>query len=149
LMVTYNIFKIKEINKPSSKMPEEIIILKEKLNGLSFIMTETDKKAKDEKQLLNKLFGAKIGKKDIEKSVSSKYKKEIIKLPVIKGIIKSLDAEGNIRVVILVNGKGFSEGQKINGFLIKKITDNGVYLLKNGKKWFVSLPEVSFSIVNE
>jgi len=91
-------------------------------------------------------------------SVTSTYvKKRLIKpeqnkhinLPSIQGIVSSLDTNGKVHWIILIDGKGYSKGQTVNGFLVEKITEKGIYLSKYGKKYFVPLPEVNFSIVKE
>lgn len=69
-----------------------------------------------------------------------------IKPPVLTGIMKILDAQGNQRSFALIEGKRLMEKDSVRGFTVQKITNKGVVLKRSGKTWFVPAPTVFFSL---
>jgi hypothetical protein len=92
--------------------------------------------------------------------VSHKQKKEVfpqraqvakekaisIKLPKLTGISRTIDAHGNIRSIAVVNGKYLCEGEKVLGFRVQKITEEGIILIRGGARFSVPAPEVKYSL---
>ena len=147
LMIGYNILKLKQAKTNNSNIPKNIIILQNQLKKISFFQVQRQAQIKEREKLFSIVFGY---PQDISNKKYSSFKnnKNII-LPSISGILKSIDVNGRVNKIVLIKDKILSEGQIINGFLIKKITDKGVYICKNHKTWFIPLTEVSFSIVKE
>ena len=69
-----------------------------------------------------------------------------IKPPVLTGIMKILDAQGNQRSFALIEGKRLMERDSVRGFSVQKVTNKGVLLTKRGKTWFIPTPKVYFSL---
>jgi hypothetical protein len=67
-------------------------------------------------------------------------------LPVISGLMKTLNSEGKSCVAVLINNKLYYEHDVIEGFVIKEITDKGVNLTKENRSWLVEMPEISYSV---
>ena len=66
-------------------------------------------------------------------------------LPVLTGIMRSVDARGTGRFFAVMEGKTYAEKAEVRGYLINKITERGIVLLKAGINRFVPTPEVYFS----
>lgn len=69
-----------------------------------------------------------------------------IKLPVLTGIMKVSDAQGNQRLFALIEGQRLKEKERVRGFTLEKIAHNGVVFKRNGKTWFVPTPKINFSL---
>jgi hypothetical protein len=67
-------------------------------------------------------------------------------LPVISGLMKTLNSEGKSRVAVFINNKLYYEHDVIEGFVIKKITDKGVNLTRGKRSWQIEPPEISYSV---
>lgn len=67
-------------------------------------------------------------------------------LPVISGLMKTLNSEGKSSVAVFINNKLYYEHDVIEGFVIKEITDRGVNLTKGKRNWLVETPETSYSV---
>lgn len=77
---------------------------------------------------------------------SQKEKKSEIILPKLTGLMQVSDINGKIYFIAVIEGKRLVEKDEIKGFKIKKISKKGVALQKIGKSWFISAPEVQFSL---
>ncbi|MFC1826138.1 hypothetical protein ACFLYZ_01940 [Thermodesulfobacteriota bacterium] len=66
--------------------------------------------------------------------------------PVLTGTMKVLDSFGKQHSSVLIEGRQLKANDRIRGFTIKKITNQGVELSKDGKTWFVPAPAVYFSL---
>ena len=78
--------------------------------------------------------------------VSGEQENEKVLLPVITGIIKRPGFDGNPFAAVMINNKLFYQNENIEGFVIKEITENGIYLTKGKRSWFVEAPEASYSV---
>lgn len=67
-------------------------------------------------------------------------------LPVISGIMRTLKSDGRSQVAVIINNKPFSENESVEGFVIKEITEKGIYLTKGKRNWFVKSPDISYSL---
>jgi len=75
------------------------------------------------------------------------FEEEIeIKLPVLTGIIQVLDAQGKQRSFALIEGKRLMEKDRVIGFTLLKIKNEGVLVSKEGKTWFIPSPKIHFSL---
>lgn len=70
-------------------------------------------------------------------------------LPFLTGILSVSDLEGNVRSIAVIDGKGYREKEEVQGFTIRKIAEEGVYLTKWGRSWFVPPPEGEFTSVRK
>ncbi len=153
MMLGYNIYMLDQIYLPPVLNVSELSELKSKLDSLSFLDSEQKNRLKASKELFKKLFaclpGLKNNKKIPLEDVELKELKEKIILPVVQGMLKSMDQTGKFHKLVMIDGKVYSEKEKVKGFVIEKILDNGIYLTRHGRKWFVKIPDVKFSIINE
>ena len=65
--------------------------------------------------------------------------------PVVSGIMRMSGVRGNMNQIAVVEGKGYREHQRVQGFTIKQISEKGVSFLRDGKSWFVATPVVDVS----
>jgi hypothetical protein len=70
-------------------------------------------------------------------------------LPFLTGIMGISDLEGNTRFVAVIEGKRRNEKERVLGFRIEKIAEEGVYLTKMGTNWFLPAPEGDFTFVRK
>ena len=81
----------------------------------------------------------------IEKSVpEQQYARDL--LPDIAGIIRISGSDSNTRSAVIVENKTYYEKDTVDGFYIKEITENGIYLTKGKRDWFIDAPRVSYSV---
>ena len=148
MMLGYNIYMLEQVHQsPAIDIPE-LNELKNKLNRLTFLDSQRRKVSEKSRALFQKMFAC-LSELKNKKNVGDIELKEQIVLPVIQGMLKSINSKGRSHKLVMIDGKVYSEKQKINGLVIEKILDNGIYLTKHGKKWFVKIPDVKFSIINE
>jgi len=67
-------------------------------------------------------------------------------LPVVTGMLKTLKSDGRAQIAVIINNRPFSENEVVEGFLIKQITEKGIYLTKGKRNWFVKTPEIFYSM---
>lgn len=67
------------------------------------------------------------------------------RLPEIAGIIRISGSGSNTRSAVIVENKTYHEKDTVDGFYIKEITENGIYLTKGKRDWFIDAPGVSYS----
>jgi hypothetical protein len=67
-------------------------------------------------------------------------------LPAVTGIMNILDSDGKSHIAVIINNRFFNENETISGFVIKEITEKGIYLTKGKRSWFVETPMVSYSV---
>jgi hypothetical protein len=75
-----------------------------------------------------------------------KGKKIEIKLPRLTGIMQISDAHGNTQFLALIDEECLGEGESVLGFMVQKISEEGITLTRGGTSWFVSAPKISFSL---
>ena len=68
------------------------------------------------------------------------------KLPSLAGIMGFTDVNGNKQLLAVIEGRAYPEKAQIQGYTIQEITQKGIVLKKAGTDWFVSAPEVYFSL---
>ena len=81
-----------------------------------------------------------------QRSGGTKEKAINIKLPSLTGILSTTDAHGNTRSLAVINGEYLGEGERLFGFIVKEISEEGILLSKGGASWFVPAPKVKFSL---
>ena len=139
LLLGYNGFALVSMfNPPLVRISDEVKLAREKWRQLQD----------------RNLLALKKNKKDLErifpKSVPSDQKQEkqavISPLPVLTGIMRFSDVQGNKRWVAVIEGKTYTEKTQVQGYTIQQITEKGVVLTKAGISRFVPTPEVYFSV---
>ena len=69
-----------------------------------------------------------------------------IKLPSLTGILSTTDAHGNTRSLAVINGDYLGEGERLFGFIVKEISEEGIILSRGGVRFSVPAPKVNFSL---
>ena len=69
-------------------------------------------------------------------------------LPILSGILRKTDIYGRTYAAAVIDGQRLKENDRIQGFKIKKILEDGVVVTNSGKQWFLSAPDVSYSKVH-
>ena len=67
-------------------------------------------------------------------------------LPEISGIIITSGAFKNSNASVIIDGSIYSEKDEVSGYMIKKITEKGVTVSKNGRNYFIDAPQTPYSI---
>lgn len=80
------------------------------------------------------------------RSGGAKEKAINIKLPSLTGILSTTDAHGNTRSLAVINGDYLCEGERVSGFMVQKISEEGIILSKGGVRFSVPTPKVRFSL---
>lgn len=80
------------------------------------------------------------------KPQSVKGKKIKVKLPRLTGIMQISDAHGNTQFLAVIDEECLGEGEKVLGFMLQKISEEGIMLTRGGTSWFVPSPKISFSL---
>ncbi len=73
-------------------------------------------------------------------------KKINIQLPSLTGILRTTDAHGNTRSIAVINGEYLCEGERVLGFMVQKISEEGIILTRGGVHFSVPAPKVKFSL---
>ena len=125
-------------------------LAKEKLNQLETLIAEKAKKdwSKSIGRLIKNLTSVNQIK---EKSVSSQEIQQVVRykkvtLPEISGIILTSGPLNKSNASVIIKGNIYSENDEVSGFMIKKITENGVSLIKKGRHYFIDAPKAPYSI---
>ncbi|MCJ7772995.1 MAG: general secretion pathway protein GspB [Desulfobacterales bacterium] len=69
-----------------------------------------------------------------------------IKLPSLAGILRTTDAHGNTCSIAVINGGYLCEGERVSGFMVQKISEEGIILTRGGVRFSVPAPKVKFSL---
>lgn len=70
-------------------------------------------------------------------------------LPVLAGIVQTVDARRGIRWQAYLNGDLYRPGDVIDGLRVMSISVEGVRLGKADRRWFLAAPPVGFSVSDE
>jgi hypothetical protein len=87
-----------------------------------------------------------------ETPVSSQEIQDVVRyeeeetLPVITGIFIPSDTIEKSKASVIINGNIYSENDEVSGYMIKKITKEGVSFKRRGQHFFVDAPKVPYSV---
>ena len=87
-------------------------------------------------------------KPEIPTDEDQKAQQAKIQLPVLSGILRNTDIHGRAYATAVIDGQRLKENDKIRGFRIRKILEDGVVVTNNGRSWFISTPNVAYSRVH-
>jgi hypothetical protein len=85
---------------------------------------------------------------DISSDENKKAQQTEIQLPILSGILRNTDIHGRAYATAIIAGHRLKENDRIQGFTIQKILENGVVVTRSGRQWFLSAPNVSYSRVH-
>jgi hypothetical protein len=71
-----------------------------------------------------------------------------IHLPILSGILRNTDIYGRAYATAVIDGQRLKENDKIQGFKIQKILEDGVVVTNSGQRWFLRAPNVEYSRVH-
>ena len=135
---------------PLVGVSSESKLAKRKWNQLKNLISEKEKKdwSKSVSLLIKDIHQ---GSKKETKSTSSqeiqqvvRYSKEI--LPEISGIIVVSGSMKISNTSVIIQGKVYSENDEVSGYMIKKITGDGVSFIKDGHHYYVDAPDTPYSV---
>lgn len=69
-----------------------------------------------------------------------------VSLPRLSGILRTVNCEGREEFSALFEGNVYSHRGRVQGFVLEKISAEGVVLSREGRRWHIPAPEVYFSI---
>jgi hypothetical protein len=87
-------------------------------------------------------------KPEIPADENKKAQQAKIRLPVLSGILRNTDIHGRAYATAVIDGQRLKENDKIEGFRIRKILEDGVIVTSNGRSWLISTPGVAYSRVH-
>jgi hypothetical protein len=67
-------------------------------------------------------------------------------LPALTGIIMSRSTNGTIGRRALMEGRVCCEGDRVGDFTVKRISARGVSVVRDHRRWFIKVPEISYSL---
>ncbi len=79
---------------------------------------------------------------------SKKVQQTEIHLPILSGILRNTDIHGHAYATVIIDGHRFKENDRIKGFKIQKILEDGVVVTSSGKQWFLNAPDIAYSRVH-
>ena len=88
------------------------------------------------------------GPPDITSEENKKVQQTEIHLPILSGILRNTDIHGHAYATVIIDGHRFKENDRIKGFKIQKILEDGVVVTSSGKQWFLSAPDIAYSRVH-
>ncbi len=85
---------------------------------------------------------------DISSDENQKAQQTEIQLPILSGILRNTDIHGRAYAAAVIDGHRLKEKDRIQGFTIQKILEDGVVITNSGQRWFLSAPNVAYSRVH-
>ena len=85
---------------------------------------------------------------DISSDENKKVQPSEIQLPILSGILRNTDIHGRAYATAVIDGHRLLENDRIQGFTIQKILEDGVVIAGSGQRWFLRAPAVAFSRVH-
>lgn len=76
-----------------------------------------------------------------------KVSEDWVFLPRLTGILATTDGEGTPKFFATIEGVLTVEGQKVWGFTVRKITEEGVVLARGKSSWFLEAPATGYSVM--
>lgn len=138
---------------PLVGVSSESRLAKQKWNNLEGLIKEREKRdwSKSIDTLIKEIPALKpvntpepiISSQEIQEVV--RYKEKDIP-PVIMGIIISSGTLTKQKASVLINGITYFEKDEVSGYMIEKITKEGVSFKKNGQRFFVYAPKPLYSV---
>ena len=80
------------------------------------------------------------------KSDGGQHAYEALPLPKVSGILTVYTEGLDTVYMALLNGKPLVEKEEIDGFKIIKITEENVFIERNGRQWMIAAPQVRYSL---
>lgn len=102
----------------------------------------------DEDELLSRILRTEAPKHEAAASATTrKAGGDWVFLPRLTGILSTTDGQGAPKFFATFEGVLTVEGQKIWGFTVRKVTEEGVVLARGKSSWFLAAPATGYSVV--
>ena len=85
---------------------------------------------------------------DVTLEENEKVPQTQIHLPILSGILRNTDIYGRAYATAIIDGQRLKENDRIQGFKIQKILEDGVVVTNSGQRWFLNAPDVAYSRVH-
>jgi hypothetical protein len=152
LLVGLNTFKFMSLGMQPLVGPSPAVrLLKVKLNQLDSILSNIRQNWQN--NIDPRILLAKYSKQQSQTNLfipeiptlSSKPDEKPEDLPELAGVLQILDARGNLHYTAVLDGKTYSEKDRIGAYIIEKISTRGILLARKDRQWHVPLPKIYFS----
>jgi hypothetical protein len=156
LLIGYNSSKLMTLlSPPIVERSMEIKLASQKWRQLQNMVSRSSKEISKVIDLDTVLLGIppnpaknKPKRPDITSEENKKVQQPKTQLPTLSGILRNTDIHGHRYATAVIDGHRLKENDKIQGFKIHKITQDGVIVTNGGQRWFLSAPKVSYSRVH-
>lgn len=156
LLIAYNGSKLTALlSPPMSERSAEVKLASQKTHQLQHKISHISNEFIEDIDLDRIFLG--ISSKTVEDkaepviTASSKNKKahpKPMQLPTLSGILRHMDVHGKKIALAIIDGRRFKENDKVQGFKIQKIKNDGIVVTHSGQRWFLSAPTIPYSKVH-
>lgn len=70
---------------------------------------------------------------------------ETIALPVLKGMVRSMDRRGRQTYLAVLDGRVYQTDDRVGDFVVEHVSSDGVVLGRDGRQWHLDAPKPDFS----
>jgi hypothetical protein len=156
LLIGYNSSKLAVIlSPPITGRSMEVKLASQKWRQLQDKLSRDSRENKEEIDLDLVLLGIskptenhKPELKNISSAELDSGQQTKIQLPILSGILHNTDVHGRVSSRAIIDGQRLKESDKIQGFKIQEIADDGVAVTRNGQRWFLRAPNVPYSRIH-
>ena len=85
---------------------------------------------------------------DISSNGNQKIQDTAMQLPTLSGILRNTDIHGRAYAIAVIDGHRLKQNDRIQGFKIQNIKEDGVVITGSGQTWFLRVPNVAYSRVH-
>lgn len=154
LLVTHNGLSLTQVlDPPLPGYPSEIRGIRqqwgllEQVPSLGPVEAQADFRP-DEEELLSRILRTEAPRPEpAAPSAVPRAVGDWVYLPRLTGILATTDGQGAPRFFATLEGVLTVEGQKVWGFTVRKITEEGVVLARGKSSWFLKAPDTGYSVV--
>lgn len=82
-------------------------------------------------------------------SIAKKMAPAPVALPTLTGIMTSRSSDGTARRLAVLDGRICTDGDRLGQFTVKRIARGGVSLVRGGQAWFLTTPEIAYSLTTQ
>lgn len=155
LLVVHNGLSLTEVlDPPLPGYPSEIRGIRQQWGLLEQVSSLGPVEAKadfrpDEDELLSRILRTEAPRPESAAAPSAMLRagRDWVHLPRLTGILATTDGQGAQRFFATLEGVLTVEGQKVWGFTVRKITEEGVVLARGESSWFLKAPTTGYSVV--
>ena len=82
-------------------------------------------------------------------SFATKRAPALVELPTLTGIMTSRSSDGDARRLAVLDGRICAEGEQLGNLTVMRIARGGVSLVKGDQAWFLSAPDLAYSLTTQ